>query len=81
MSYHTEKRNRDRADSIIELLKMIQYEASDTLIEPWRAEDCKRDLVMIRFELDRMIKNCPNFGEVEKNWDKEILMMMIRDGR
>ena len=81
MSYHSEKRAQDRAISVIDLLKMIAYEAGDTLIEEWRAQDCKRDLVMIRYELDRLIKNCPNFGEVERDWDKEILMKMIRDGR
>ena len=79
MSFHTEKRNMDRYQSLLELLQMVYREASDPMTATYIAEDCKKDLVFLRYELDRMIKDCPDFGHAEKMWDQQIMMRMLKE--
>lgn len=80
MSYHTEKRNMERYKMLYEACLMVYNEASDPLTATYIAEECKRDLVFLRYELDRMIRDCPDFGYAEKKWDQELLLKTIKDG-
>ena len=79
MSYHKEKQHSTRVDSIVKLLQMIHSEATDPHISQYIAEDCKYDLVMLRYEIDRLLRKTPHFGEVEKEWDKEITMKILKE--
>jgi len=35
---------------------------------------CKRDLVMLKYELEKLVSKCPDFGDVEKQWDQELII-------
>jgi hypothetical protein len=44
----------------------------------WVASDYKKDLVMIQFMLNKLIKKCPNFGKEEDKWEQEILINILK---
>ena len=69
----------DRVNSIVHLLRSIQSEANSPYNDGWVASDCKRDLIMIRYELDRIIKECPDFGKEEDKWDQEIIIRRLKE--
>ena len=69
----------DRVNSIVQLLRSIQSEANSPYNDGWVASDCKRDLIMIRYELDRIIKECPDFGKEEDKWDQEIIIRRLKE--
>ena len=79
MSYHKDKQRSQRLESILKLCRMVHNEAIDPLSPRYLAEDCKYDLVMLRYEIDKMLRNSPDFGEVEKSWEKEITMMILKE--
>jgi hypothetical protein len=79
VSFHTEKRNMERYKMLYEACLMVAQEASNPMTATYIAEDCKRDLVLLRYELDKMIKTCPDFGYAEKKWEQEIMMRMLKD--
>ena len=68
----------DRVNSIVQLLRMIQVEATTPYNDGWVAADCKKDLMMIRYELDKMIRKCPSFADEEK-WEQEIVMKILKE--
>jgi hypothetical protein len=35
---------------------------------------CKRDLVMLKYELEKLVSKCPDFGDVEKQWEQELII-------
>ena len=35
---------------------------------------CKRDLFMLKYKLDKLISQCPDFGDLEKQWEQEIII-------
>ena len=79
MSYHTEMQNAERYKMLLEACYIVFNEATNPTTATYIAEECKRDLVFLRYELDKMIKACPDFGNAEKKWDQEIMMRMIKD--
>ena len=68
----------DRAE-IESRLRQIYTNASSPYNDGWIASDYKKDLVMIRFMLDRLIKKCPNFGKLEDEWGQEITLKILKD--
>jgi len=70
---------QDRVQSIVQLLQTIKAEASSPYNDGWVGADCKKDLIFIRYELNKLIKDCPNFGAEEKKWEQEILMMTLKE--
>ena len=78
MSYHKEQQHSARVDSIVKLLQMIHSEATDPHSAEYIREDCKYDLVMLRYEIDKMVRNTPMFGK-EADWEKEITMKILKE--
>jgi hypothetical protein len=53
--------------------------ASSPYSDGYTASGYKRDLVMIQFMLNNLIKKCPNFGDLEDEWEQEILINILKE--
>lgn len=55
------------ADRIIRDLRACTAQASSPYNDGFSAWGCKRDLLRVKYALDEMLKDCPNFsGDEEK---------------
>ena len=79
MGYYQEKRSSQRLDSVLRIIRMIHSEVTDPHVSKYIAEDCKYDLVMLKYEIEKMLRNSPNFGEIEEDWNKEITMKILKE--
>jgi len=70
--------NNNRA-SIENQLRDLYINANSPYNDGWAASEYKKELVMIRFTLDKLIKKCPNFGSLENDWEKEIMFDILKD--
>ena len=60
-------------------LKELYLNAVSCYNDGWTASDYKKDLVMIQFMLNRLIKKYPNFGKVEEEWEKEMTFEILKE--
>ena len=79
MGYYQERRSSQRLDSVLRIIRMIHSEVTDPQVSRYIAEDCKYDLVMLKYEIEKMLRNSPNFGEIEEDWNKEITMKILKE--
>jgi len=52
----------------------IVIEANSPYNDGYVQSACKRDLVMLKYKLDKLISQCPDFGDLEKQWEQEIII-------
>lgn len=79
MGYYQEKGSSQRLDSVLRIIRMIHSEVTDPHASRHIAEDCKYDLLMLKYEIEKMLRNSPNFGEIEEDWNKEITMKILKE--
>ena len=59
---------------ILRELSDIVIEANSPYNDGYVQSACKRDLVMLKYKLDKLISQCPDFGDLEKQWEQEIII-------
>lgn len=45
----------------------------------WSASGYKKDLVMLKHHISKLIKKCPSFGALEDEWEKEIMIEILKE--
>ena len=70
---------QSRVDSITAQLRAIKLLACSPYNDGWEASARKKDLVMLRHVIDRLIKQCPSFGDLEEEWEQEILINILKE--
>lgn len=55
-------------------LRKIFIEATSPYNDGYVQSACKRDLVMLKYELERLVSECPDFGDAEKQWEQEVII-------
>ena len=70
---------QSRVDSITAQLRAIKLLACSSYNDGWVASASKKDLVMLRHVIDRLINQCPHFGDLEEEWEQEILINILRN--
>jgi hypothetical protein len=68
-----------KVESITSQLRSIQINASSPHNDGWVASSSKKDLVMLRYAIDKLIKQCPDFGKLEDEWEQEILINILKE--
>jgi len=43
------------------------------------ASGCKKELVMLRRAITKLINKCPNYGDLEDEWEKEIMFEILKE--
>jgi len=64
----------DNYNQIEKQFRNIFMDAVSPYNDGWTQSACKRDLVMLKYKLDKLISKCPNFGDVEKQWEQELII-------
>lgn len=64
---HLRKKNWS-VDNIAQQIHSIARECSSPYNDGFTGFYVKQDLYQIKFILDEVIKNCPNFGSTEEQW-------------
>lgn len=59
-------------DRIIRELSACTAQASSAYNDGFSAWGCKRDLLLVKYALDEMLKNCPTFSETEEKFHEEM---------
>jgi hypothetical protein len=70
---------KDSCMSIEEQLRAIQINACSPYNDGYVQSGCKKELVMLMYTINNLIKKCPNFGDLEDDWKKEILINMLKE--
>ena len=70
---------QSRVDSIPAQLRAINLLACSSYNDGWVASASKKDLVMLRHVIDRLINQCPHFGDLEEEWEQEILINILKE--
>jgi hypothetical protein len=60
-------------------LNNLYINATSPYNDGWAASGYKKDLVMIQFMLNKLIKKCPNFGSLEDKWEQEITFEILKE--
>ena len=71
--------NASQRAEVEQHLKELYLNAISWYNDGWTASDYKKDLVMIQFMLNRLIKKCPNFGEIEEEWEREMTFEILKE--
>jgi hypothetical protein len=65
------------SENIMPILSQVRHLFLDA-VSPYNdgyvQAGCKRDLVMLKYELEKLVSKCPDFGDVEKQWDQELII-------
>lgn len=70
MSYHRDQQCKQAAKDIEMALNVLAHAARSI-------PAAKRDLLVLRYDLDQLIKRLPSYGDAEKTWDQELLMRRL----
>jgi len=65
-------------NSIKTQLCAIKSNACSPYNDGWVASDSKKELVMLKHTITKLISECPNFGELEDEWEKEIILDILK---
>ena len=68
-----------KVESITAQLRAIQIKSCSPYSDGYSASGYKKELVMIRHAINTLIKKCPDFGDIEDDWEKEIMFNVLKD--
>jgi hypothetical protein len=64
--------------SIEEQLRAIQINACSPYNDGYVQSGCKKELVMLKHIIGKLIKRCPDFGDLEDEWEREIMFEILK---
>lgn len=70
MSYHRDNQAKQAFKDIYLALKVVEHLAQTI-------PAAKRDLLVLRYDIERIIERSPSYGDAEKVWDQELLMRRL----
>ena len=70
MSYHRDQQCKQAVKDIELALNVLAHAARSI-------PAAKRDLIILRYDLEQLINRLPNYGDAEKVWDQELLMRRL----
>jgi hypothetical protein len=66
-------------DLIEEKIHNMYINASSSCLSDYVASAYKKDLFFLRHKIDRLLKKCPDFGDLEEEWEKEIIFNILKE--
>ena len=69
----------DKYKTIESQIHNIYMNACSPYNDGWMQSDCKKELITLKHYINKLIKKCPNFGELEDVWEKEILINILKE--
>lgn len=57
----------------------MNYKGNDGFVQ-W---DCKKELIQVKYQIEKLLRNSPTFGEIEESWiaqlDKQQTWEILKD--
>jgi hypothetical protein len=63
---------------ITENLDSICNNACSSYADGYVASQYKKELVLLKHYISKLINECPNFGKLEDEWEQEILINILK---